>query len=48
MTITLTEAQLELIYHYDKTKSVVSACHLAKTLVAQVLAEEAKEFINEE
>lgn len=47
MTITLTEAQLELIHHYDKTKSVVSACNLAKTLVAQVLAEEAKEFLSE-
>ena len=47
MEITLSKEQLEQIYHYDKTKSVTTACNLARTLVEAVLAKEAVEVISE-
>lgn len=42
MTINLTQEQLNYIFEYDKTKSITTACQLARTLVEQVLAEEIK------
>ena len=42
MEIKLTKEQLNYIFEFDKTKSITTACQLARTLVEQVLEEEAK------
>ena len=46
MKINLTEEQLHYIYEFDRTHSITTACLLARTLVDQVIEEDAKEFNN--
>ena len=44
MEIKLSKEQIEYILNYDKTRSVVTACNLAQTLVNQVLEKLAEEL----
>ena len=44
MEIKLTREQIEYILHYDRTKSVSTACNLAQTLVNQVIEKLAEEL----
>ena len=46
MEVTLTQQQLDYIYHYDKTHSITTACNLAVTLVEQVLQKQAQEAMD--
>lgn len=47
MEIKLSEEQLNYIFEYDRTKSIVIACNIARTLVDQVLAKNAKKVVED-
>lgn len=47
MQINLTEEQINQILDFDRTRSVTTAANIATTLAEQVLAEYAKEFVND-
>lgn len=48
MYIKLSEEQINQILDFDRTKSLTTAVNLARTLVEQVLAEYAKEFVEDD
>lgn len=44
MEIKLTREQIEYILHYDRTKSISTACNLVQTLINQVIEKLAEEL----
>lgn len=47
MLINLSDEQVKQIYEYDRTRSIVTACNIATTLVEELLDENVKKVIEE-